>query len=152
MYNQILSDILGNFEDFTGLPKDNLSNYKFKKQAKEKALIEEFKNCLDWFPLTPHFHKHKIKSKKIDNKAVFWKIKNKRLNKAFLNFLIKMSLSKFVFPTMRRIYPSLFVNNIISVQPLPKPSAQVFYTDYSCGSGSQSSLSGSSACGIKTNP
>lgn len=34
------------------------------------------------------------------------------------------------FPLVRRVYPSLIANEIVSVQPMSMPSAELFYMDY----------------------
>lgn len=41
------------------------------------------------------------------------------------------------FPGMRRIFPGLIANNMITVQPMTVPSALTFYLDYSFPSGSK---------------
>ena len=41
------------------------------------------------------------------------------------------------FPGMRRIFPGLIANDMITVQPMTVPSALTFYLDYSFPSGSK---------------
>ena len=39
----------------------------------------------------------------------------------------------FTFPTMKRVWPSLIANDIVSVQPMTAPSGLIFYMDYKFG-------------------
>jgi hypothetical protein len=41
------------------------------------------------------------------------------------------------FPGMRRIFPGLIANDMITVQPMTGPTALTFYLDYSFPSGSK---------------
>lgn len=40
------------------------------------------------------------------------------------------SFDKFIFPRIHRVYPTLLVNELVSVQPMSMPSAQIFYMDF----------------------
>lgn len=37
------------------------------------------------------------------------------------------------FPVVRRVFPSLVANDIVSVQPMSRPSGLLFYMDYMYG-------------------
>lgn len=37
---------------------------------------------------------------------------------------------KFIFPQVRRVYPTLLINELVSVQPVNMPSGTVFYMDF----------------------
>lgn len=39
----------------------------------------------------------------------------------------------YAFPLIRRIYPGLIANELISIQPIPQPTAKIFYLDFSYG-------------------
>jgi hypothetical protein len=40
------------------------------------------------------------------------------------------SFTKFIFPILRRVFPNLIANEIVSVQPMTAPVGAVFYLDY----------------------
>ncbi len=40
------------------------------------------------------------------------------------------SFTKFIFPILRRVFPNLIANDIVSVQPMNGPVGAVFYMDY----------------------
>lgn len=44
------------------------------------------------------------------------------------------SFTKFIFPVLRRVFPNLIANEIVSVQPMTAPVGAVFYFDYKYGS------------------
>lgn len=37
---------------------------------------------------------------------------------------------KQTFPALKRVYPSLLISDLVSVQPMSKPSGLIFYTDF----------------------
>ena len=39
------------------------------------------------------------------------------------------SFDKFIFPQINRVFPTLLVNELVTVQPMSMPSAQIFYMD-----------------------
>lgn len=41
--------------------------------------------------------------------------------------------TKFIFPVLRRVFPNLIANDIVSVQPMTAPVGAVFYLDYVYG-------------------
>jgi hypothetical protein len=43
------------------------------------------------------------------------------------------SFTKFIFPVLRRVFPNLIANEIVSVQPMTAPVGAVFYLDYIYG-------------------
>lgn len=43
------------------------------------------------------------------------------------------SFTKFIFPVLRRVFPNLIANEIVSVQPMTAPVGAVFYLDYVYG-------------------
>jgi hypothetical protein len=43
------------------------------------------------------------------------------------------SFTKFIFPVLRRVFPNLIANEIVSVQPMSAPVGAVFYLDYIYG-------------------
>ena len=44
------------------------------------------------------------------------------------------SFTKFIFPVLRRVFPNLIANEIVSVQPMTAPIGAVFFLDYIYGS------------------
>lgn len=44
------------------------------------------------------------------------------------------SFTKFIFPVLRRVFPNLIANEIVSVQPMTAPVGAVFFFDYKYGS------------------
>lgn len=40
------------------------------------------------------------------------------------------SFEKFIFPSINRVFPTLLENELISVQPMTMPCAQIFYMDF----------------------
>jgi hypothetical protein len=42
--------------------------------------------------------------------------------------------TKFVFPIVRRVWPNLIANNLVSVQPMTAPVGAIFYLEYQAGS------------------
>lgn len=44
------------------------------------------------------------------------------------------SFTKFIFPVLRRVFPNLIANEIVSVQPMTAPIGAVFFFDYLYGS------------------
>ena len=44
------------------------------------------------------------------------------------------TFTTYAFPLIRRIMPSLFANELVSVQPMPMPTGKVFYLDFKYGS------------------
>lgn len=45
--------------------------------------------------------------------------------------------SPFLFPNIKRVYPGLIAQQLVTVQPMTVPSGLLFYLDYSYGSGSK---------------
>ena len=43
------------------------------------------------------------------------------------------SFTKFIFPVLRRVFPNLIANEIVSVQPMTAPVGAVFFLDYVAG-------------------
>lgn len=43
------------------------------------------------------------------------------------------SFTKFIFPVLRRVFPNLIANEIVSVQPMSAPVGAIFYLDYIYG-------------------
>lgn len=41
--------------------------------------------------------------------------------------------TKFIFPVLRRVFPNLIANEVVSVQPMTAPQGAVFYLDYIYG-------------------
>lgn len=39
----------------------------------------------------------------------------------------------YAFPLIRRIYPNLIANELVSIQPIPQPTGKIFYLDFSYG-------------------
>ena len=44
------------------------------------------------------------------------------------------SFTKFIFPVLRRVFPNLIANEIVSVQPMSSPIGAVFFFEYKYGS------------------
>lgn len=53
------------------------------------------------------------------------------------------SFTKFIFPVLRRVFPNLIANEIVSVQPMTAPVGAVFFFDYKYGSSKGSTQAGS---------
>lgn len=39
----------------------------------------------------------------------------------------------YAFPLIRRVFPGLIANQLVSIQPIPQPTAKIFYLDFSYG-------------------
>lgn len=52
------------------------------------------------------------------------------------------SFTKFIFPVLRRVFPNLIANEIVSVQPMTAPVGAVFFFDYKYGSNKGSTNAG----------
>ena len=44
------------------------------------------------------------------------------------------TFTTYAFPMIRRVMPELFANELVSVQPIPMPTAMIFYIDFKYGS------------------
>jgi hypothetical protein len=44
------------------------------------------------------------------------------------------TFTTYAFPMIRRVMPDLFANELVSVQPIPMPTAMIFYIDFEYGS------------------
>lgn len=54
------------------------------------------------------------------------------------------SFTKFIFPVLRRVFPNLIANEIVSVQPMTAPVGAVFFLDYLYGSSKGATTAGNS--------
>lgn len=52
------------------------------------------------------------------------------------------SFTKFIFPILRRVFPNLIANEIVSVQPMTAPIGAVFFLDYVYGTSKGSTQAG----------
>lgn len=52
------------------------------------------------------------------------------------------SFTKFIFPVLRRVFPNLIANEIVSVQPMTAPVGAVFFLDYIYGTTKGGTTSG----------
>jgi len=52
------------------------------------------------------------------------------------------SFTKFIFPVLRRVFPNLIANEIVSVQPMTAPIGAVFFFDYKYASSKGSTQAG----------
>jgi hypothetical protein len=52
------------------------------------------------------------------------------------------SFTKFIFPVLRRVFPNLIANEIVSVQPMTAPIGAVFFLDYIYGSSKGGTVEG----------
>ena len=52
------------------------------------------------------------------------------------------SFQKFIFPVLRRVFPNLIANEIVSVQPMTAPVGAVFFLDYIYGTNKGGTQSG----------
>ncbi len=43
------------------------------------------------------------------------------------------TFTTYAFPIIRKVWPSLFANELVSVQPIPMPTAMIFYIDFEYG-------------------
>jgi hypothetical protein len=53
------------------------------------------------------------------------------------------SFTKFIFPVLRRVFPNLIANEIVSVQPMTSPVGAVFYYEYKYDSNKGATTAGS---------
>jgi len=53
------------------------------------------------------------------------------------------SFTKFIFPVLRRVFPNLIANEIVSVQPMTAPIGAVFFLDYIYGTTKGGTVAGS---------
>lgn len=54
------------------------------------------------------------------------------------------SFTKFIFPVLRRVFPHLIANEIVSVQPMTAPVGAVFFLDYIYGTTKGQTVAGNS--------
>ena len=47
------------------------------------------------------------------------------------------SFSSMAFPVVRRVFPQLLAQELVSIQPMTMPVGQLFYLDYKYGSGTE---------------
>ena len=52
------------------------------------------------------------------------------------------SFTKFIFPVLRRVFPNLIANEIVSVQPMTAPVGAIFYLDLIYGTNKGSTVAG----------
>lgn len=52
------------------------------------------------------------------------------------------SFTKFIFPVLRRVFPNLIANEIVSVQPMTAPVGAVFFLDYIYGTSKGATTAG----------
>jgi len=57
------------------------------------------------------------------------------------------SFDKYVFPLVRRTYPTLIVNDIVSVQPMTSPQGIIFYLKFKYGTNKGAIVGGSEYMG-----
>ena len=53
------------------------------------------------------------------------------------------SFTKFIFPVLRRVFPNLIANEVVSVQPMTAPVGAVFFLDYVYGTNKGATSQGS---------
>jgi len=53
------------------------------------------------------------------------------------------SYTKYIFPVLRRVFPNLIANEIVSVQPMTAPVGAVFYFEYKHGKSKGTTVAGS---------
>jgi len=53
------------------------------------------------------------------------------------------SYTKYIFPVLRRVFPNLIANEIVSVQPMTAPVGAVFYFEYKHGKAKGTTVAGS---------
>jgi len=71
-----------------------------------------------------------FKLKKQEKKTLSDYLLAKSLIEAFKN----REYGKWIFPIVRRVFPGLIANDIVSVQPMSLPSGAIFFHDFKYGS------------------
>ena len=60
----------------------------------------------------------------------FEKRKRQKARKIAKKLYNRLMGERFALPLIRRIYPNLIANELVSVQPMKEPSGKIFYLDY----------------------
>lgn len=95
-------------------------------QSYRKALVEEYA------PVLEGIQNPQIKG----NVAVLMENQNKFLDELAedASFTSNLgSFAKYLFPVLRRVFPNLILNELVSVQPIPAPVSAVFVYEYKYG-------------------
>lgn len=79
---------------------------------------EDFRTCTYWRKPTPLWRRIFDKL----NPLYWWRRRNR-----------KRLFTHMSFPLVKRVFPNMIANEIVSVQPMTAPSAALFYLDYTFG-------------------
>ena len=95
------------------------------------ALIRKWRDLLEGMPDRSEHDRYVLGCTAIlmENESTYLQNLNEETKQANVG-----SFTKFIFPVLRRVFPNLIANEIVSVQPMTAPVGAVFFLDYVYGS------------------
>ncbi len=105
-----------------------------KKSVAEKsyvgALVQKWRSFLEGLPDRTESDRYRlgITAVLMENQAKYLKDMNEETRTTNVG-----SFTKYIFPVLRRVFPNLIANEIVSVQPMTAPIGAVFFLDYKYG-------------------
>lgn len=95
------------------------------------GLIRKWKGFLEGLPVQTESQRYTlgVTAMLMENEAQHLKSLNEETRSTNVG-----SFTKFIFPVLRRVFPNLIANEIVSVQPMSAPVGAIFYLDYVYGS------------------
>ncbi len=97
-----------------------------KEEIDYKALAE----LCSWFPITPNIEEWEINAQQERGNFLMYGCANRGMRKRLLHQLQGRSFYNIAFPTFRRPFASLLVNDLVSIQPMAAPNGLLFYLDH----------------------
>jgi len=94
------------------------------------ALVHKWGDFLEGMPDQSKHHKYVLGTMAMLMENQFQYLNN--LNEEMRSVNVG-SFTKFIFPVLRRVFPNLIANEIVSVQPMTAPVGAVFFLDYIYG-------------------
>lgn len=100
-------------------------------QSYVSALIRKWRDLLEGLPDRTDHDRYVLGCTAIlmENESQYLQSLNEETKTANIG-----SFTKFIFPVLRRVFPNLIANEIVSVQPMTAPVGAVFFLDYVYGS------------------
>jgi hypothetical protein len=94
------------------------------------ALVRKWKDLLEGLPDRTQHDKYVLGTVAMlmENQSQWLQDLNEETRTASVG-----AFTKFIFPVLRRVFPNLIANEIVSVQPMTAPVGAVFYLDYIYG-------------------
>lgn len=103
------------------------------------GLIRKWKGFLEGLPVQTESQRYTlgVTAMLMENEATHLKGLNEETRSSNVG-----SFTKFIFPVLRRVFPNLIANEIVSVQPMSAPVGAIFYLDYVYGSNKGATTAG----------